>query len=97
MKLYQFANIDHRLTKVCLVKVKLRSSEGQPNIILVECHPLYNQTGLLEYSKKNQILLTAYSPLGSVNKIFDETKTSSLNLIKVSTTKKRTSLPLKMF
>ena len=83
MKYYQFVNIDRKLTKVCHAKVKSRSSESQLNMILVECHPLFNQAGLLEYSKKNQILLTAYSPLGSVNKIFDETKTSSLNLIQV--------------
>uniref|UniRef100_A0A2R5LNT6 Putative aldo/keto reductase family n=1 Tax=Ornithodoros turicata TaxID=34597 RepID=A0A2R5LNT6_9ACAR len=37
----------------------------KPNVLQVECHPYLNQSQLLEFCKKNDIVMIAYSPLGS--------------------------------
>ena len=56
----------------------------RPQVNQVECTPLLSQNPLLEYSTANGILLTAYSPLGSVSATFSGTKTVNANLLQVS-------------
>lgn len=43
----------------------LQSATQQPEMNQVEMHPYLPQTGLVDFCRKNQILTTAYSPLGS--------------------------------
>ncbi len=43
----------------------LASATETPEVNQVELHPLLQQNGLRDYCEKNNILLTAYSPLGS--------------------------------
>ena len=56
----------------------------RPQVNQVECTPLLSQTPLLAYCTSNEILLTAYSPLGSVSATFSGTKTVNANLLEVS-------------
>ncbi|MCW5520759.1 aldo/keto reductase [Aureitalea sp. L0-47] len=42
-----------------------QTANYQPEVNQVELHPLLQQNGLYDYCKKENILLTAYSPLGS--------------------------------
>lgn len=41
------------------------SAEIKPVVNQIEAHPYLQQPGLLEWSKKNDILITAYSPSGN--------------------------------
>lgn len=43
----------------------IKSAKIKPAVNQVELHPYYPQNQLIEYSKKNNIHLTAFSPLGS--------------------------------
>ena len=47
-----------------LVELKAQASI-QPVMNQIELHPLLQQQKMLEYGKQNDVLLTAYSPLGS--------------------------------
>ena len=56
----------------------------RPQVNQVECTPLLSQAPLLAFCTSNELLLTAYSPLGSVNATFSGTKTVNTNLLEVS-------------
>ncbi|PSN30152.1 hypothetical protein C0J52_23236, partial [Blattella germanica] len=55
----------------------------------VECHPYLNQSKLLAFCKKHNIVITAYSPLGSPNSIAGETTPAPLKDPKVLDISKR--------
>lgn len=50
------------------LKLLMTGSELIPEMNQVEAHPYLNQQELLEFCKQNDILFTAYSPLGSRDK-----------------------------
>ncbi len=43
----------------------LTNSRIAPEMLQIELHPYFQQTELIEFCRKNRILVTAYSPLGS--------------------------------
>ncbi|XP_054152443.1 1,5-anhydro-D-fructose reductase-like [Oppia nitens] len=51
----------------------LSMARVKPMVNQVECHPYLNQKQLLDYSTKHDIVLTAYSPLGT-GRMLNETK-----------------------
>lgn len=56
------SNFNHEMTG----NIFAMPCKHRPTVNQVECHVYLSQEKLLEYSKKNNIFLTAYCPLGSV-------------------------------
>jgi len=69
------------------LKELITSAGIKPEMLQIELHPLLQQKSLLEYCKKNNILVTAYSPLGSGDrsssmKASDEPNMLDIDLLK---------------
>jgi len=47
------------------LKKLIDSSDIQPEVNQIELHPYFQQTGLVEFCQSQNVLVTAYSPLGS--------------------------------
>lgn len=54
------------------LKRLIQSSKIAPEVLQVELHPYFQQTELVEFCHSNNILVTAYSPLGSRHLIKSE-------------------------
>jgi len=54
------SNFNETQIKDILKKAKIKPATNQ-----VECHPHFNQASMLAFLKRHDIVLTAYSPLGS--------------------------------
>ena len=52
----------------------LKSAKIAPSVHQIETHPYLQETSFLEFHKKNGIEVTAYSPLGNQNDIYDAGK-----------------------
>src|SRR5579859_5342193 len=56
------------------VQTLLKSAKVPPSVHQIEMHPYLQQTSFLEFHKRNGIQVTAYSPFGNQNDIYDAGK-----------------------
>ena len=67
------------------LKDLISKSNRIPEVNQVEMHPLLQQEGLFDYCKKNNIILTAYSPLGSGDRAEQMKAADEPNLFELDT------------
>lgn len=56
------------------LEILLKAAKIPPSVHQIETHPYLQQTSFLEFHKKNGIEVTAYSPFGNQNDIYDSGK-----------------------
>ncbi|KAJ9600545.1 hypothetical protein L9F63_026318, partial [Diploptera punctata] len=71
------------------IKRVLEVATIKPVVNQVECHPYLNQSKLIEFCKERDIVITAYSPLGSPNSIAGENSPAPLKDPKITAIAKK--------